>query len=67
MESSEVRAAQHQTLRHARLPAGALAVQMDKRIQFRVQRSRRLRWLSTISTGETFLDRISCVISAKVP
>ena len=38
MERSQLRAARYQTFRRARLPASALGVQMDKRIQFRLQR-----------------------------
>ena len=38
MKRSELRAAQYRIFRRARLPAGALEVKMDKRIQFRLQR-----------------------------
>jgi hypothetical protein len=38
MERPELRAVHHQTFRRARLLTGTLRVQMDKRIQFRLQR-----------------------------
>src|SRR5882762_6465500 len=67
VEGPELRATQHRSFRHMRLLADSLGVQMDKRIQLRFSVSIRLRWSSTISTGETFLDRISCAISVKAP